>query len=56
MGSDVRLSTGRVLCVYGGQQGSMEVVGSYCAMSTKKTVWWKFGVLLEMNKYELISG
>jgi hypothetical protein len=50
MGSDVRLSTGRVLCVYGGQQGGMEVVRSYRAMPTKKTACSKFGVPLEINK------
>jgi hypothetical protein len=50
MGIDVRLSTGRVLCAYGGQHRGVEVVGSYLTMLTKKTVWWKFGVLLEMNK------
>jgi len=38
MGSDVRLSTGRVLCVYGGRHGGMEVVGSYCAILTKNCV------------------
>jgi hypothetical protein len=50
MGSDVRLSTGRVFCVC--MDVSKEVWRwlGVTVQYEQKTAWWKFGVLLEMNK------